>query len=163
MTTGHRQGRAQQAGVGIGATSVAFHERRGLAVVACASSQAAGLRALSEDELTEALENAKKGLMTMRFSQAMRRPDFQWDVYKSKRKEVARILTIKREREIEAGVSRSESRQKARVNAKKTGLALRAQQQNRFQIPGKKGQAPNKRGRRKALLQSSSEGSDADE
>ena len=48
--------------------------------------------------------------------------------------QVARILTVQREREIEAGVGRRESRHASQVRAKKTGIALRPQQKNRFQV-----------------------------
>ena len=59
--------------------------------------------------------------------------------------QIARILTVRREREIEAGVSVRESRYRKKVAAKRTGISLKDAQRARYQIPGKKNQAPNKR------------------
>ena len=52
---------------------------------------------------------------------------------------------MRREREIEAGVSVRESRYRKKSAARKTGIALKDAQRGRYQIPGKKNQAPNKR------------------
>lgn len=94
-------------------------KRIGILVAAAAESSPVSasnistLRGLSDEDLARSLEEAKRNLMNLRFKLATRQ-GVTGNELKTNKKQVAQIMTIKREREIENGVSVKESRYKKR-------------------------------------------------
>ncbi|KAK9789961.1 hypothetical protein WJX73_005915 [Symbiochloris irregularis] len=72
-------------------------------------TRAAEFRSLSEEEIDQQVEECKKELFRLRFKIARKEAFKPSDVHWNKKK-IAQLLTVKREREVEKGVSRRESR-----------------------------------------------------
>eukprot|EP00898_Chlorokybus_atmophyticus_P005507 jgi/Chlat1/5958/Chrsp4S06287 len=81
----------------------------GCVVVAKVASPAQELRALTNEELDAQVETARKDLFQLRMKQGTRQ-QIKTSDFKPLRKKIAVCLTIKREREIEAGITKRESR-----------------------------------------------------
>jgi len=83
------------------------------------------LRKLSDEEIARKAEEVKVELIKLDMKKASRQ-EFQAHLFKENRRLVARLLTIKREREIEQGISRRESlRQAKREELAKYKAALK--------------------------------------
>lgn len=80
-------------------------------------------RAMSNDDIDAKVTELKSDLLNLRIKQAAREK-FAPAEMPQKRKDIARLLTVKREREIEQGISKRESRKLERRKLVAEGMAL---------------------------------------
>merc|ERR1712087_141714 len=129
-TTGqHRQRRLilMRASVGMGSrmgsvrrTCVAPAQRaasvRSRRTVSVSAAAAKDLRSLSDAQLDQQVKESKTEIIKLEMKKASRQ-EFKPHEMKAYKKKVAQLLTVKREREIEQGVSKRESRRKEKTEA----------------------------------------------
>lgn len=89
-----------------------------------ANPQVQEFREMSEDELIAEVEECKKQLFQLRVDQAVGKP-IKTHMFKVYRKKAAQLLTIKREKEIDQGINKRESRKKEKNRLLKKGEWVR--------------------------------------
>lgn len=87
------------------------------------ANNVASVRQMSDAQLDAAVKESKTEIIKLEMKKASRQ-EFKPHEIKAHKKQVARLLTVKREREIEQGVSKRESRR----NEKNAALAKYKQQ-----------------------------------
>lgn len=80
-------------------------------------------RSLSNEDIDAKVTELKSDLLNLRMKQAAREK-FDQGAMPIKKKDIARLLTVKREREIEQGISKRESRNMERRKLVSEGMAL---------------------------------------
>ncbi|MEM9806033.1 MAG: 50S ribosomal protein L29 [Cyanobacteria bacterium P01_D01_bin.56] len=73
-----------------------------------ALSKAKELRQLSDDELSTEITKVKRELFDLRFQQATRQMETGFHQFKHARRKLAQLMTIERERQLEAGAAENE-------------------------------------------------------
>lgn len=91
------------------ATRVALPPRATSAVCRAQKLEMSAVRAMSNDELDSKVVELKTELLYIRMAQAAREK-FKGAEMPAKRRDIARCLTVKREREIADGIKKRESR-----------------------------------------------------
>ena len=81
------------------------------------------VRSMSDDAIDAKVTELKSDLLNLRIKQAAREKFAQADM-SAKRRDVARLLTVKREREIEQGISKRESRKMEKKKLVAEGMAF---------------------------------------
>jgi len=84
--------------------------------VSASAAAAKDLRSLSDAQLDQQVKESKTELIKLEMKKASRQ-EFKPHEMKAYKKKVAQLLTVKREREIEQGVSKRESRRKEKTEA----------------------------------------------
>lgn len=79
---------------------------------------------LSEEEILEQVGELKKELFSMRAARAVGNP-VKTHLFKQYRKRIAQLLTVKRKKEIEQGISKRESRKREKNALLEAGLWVR--------------------------------------
>ncbi len=70
-----------------------------------ALSKAKELRKLSDEELATEIANTKRELFDLRFQQATRQMETGFHQFKHNRRKLAQLMTIERERQLEANAT----------------------------------------------------------
>mmetsp|Transcript_8367 Transcript_8367/g.15480 ORF Transcript_8367/g.15480 Transcript_8367/m.15480 type:complete len:112 (+) Transcript_8367:119-454(+) len=83
--------------------------RRTVCARAAATSDVGQLRRLSDAQLEQAVKESRTELIKLEMKKASRQ-EFKAHEMRAYKKKVAQLLTVKREREIEQGISKKESR-----------------------------------------------------
>lgn len=83
----------------------------------------ADIRAMKDDEIDNKVRELKEELFRARMAQATKQ-SFKPSEMQTNRKDIARLLTVKRQREIEQGVKKRESRKLEKQRQVAEGLAL---------------------------------------
>lgn len=81
------------------------------------------VRAMKNEDIDSKVIELKSDLLKLRIKQAAREKFVQAEM-PAKRKDIARLLTVKRERELEQGISKRESRNLERRKLVAEGMAL---------------------------------------
>jgi large subunit ribosomal protein L29 len=93
-------------------------------VVCCAKSMdVADARGMTGEQIDVKVEELKTELFHIRMKQATRQKYTPSDI-RVKRKDIARLLTVKREKEIEQGISKRQSRKLEKARLAAEGMAL---------------------------------------
>lgn len=80
------------------------------------AGSAAEMRTMSVEQLDQEVDECRKKLLDLRVKQS-RKQDFKPHEFKMYKKQVAKLLTVRREKEIADGVSKKDSRYLARMAA----------------------------------------------
>ena len=100
---------------------VALPSRATSAVCRVQKLEMSAVRAMSNDELDGKVEELKTELLYIRMAQAAREK-FKGAEMPAKRRDIARCLTVKREREIAEGINKRESRKIEKKRLMDAGL-----------------------------------------
>mmetsp|Transcript_2578 Transcript_2578/g.9485 ORF Transcript_2578/g.9485 Transcript_2578/m.9485 type:complete len:148 (+) Transcript_2578:2612-3055(+) len=115
--------RAAVGGIQARSARPAGARRTVVARAAPTANNVASVRQMSDAQLDAAVKESKTEIIKLEMKKASRQ-EFKPHEIKAHKKQVARLLTVKREREIEQGVSKRESRR----NEKNAALAKYKQQ-----------------------------------